>query len=119
MVEKKDIMKNDLMKIIGIGFILSLIASFGAGALVVFILGFNIFGLGLGIFAMLFLSGILFAIMMSITILIAIIFFAIRDTGKDFQQTKNTNYSFKQQQEVGKNTQKLNQPVIKKKDEGN
>jgi hypothetical protein len=108
MVEKKDFFNNPLIKIIGAGFILSLVIALFFSSLIVFIFGINLFGLGVGLFSMFFLSGVIFSILMSLTLIFAVGYFVLRDVGKESQRTTSKSYSFNQQEEVGKKTQELN-----------
>ena len=108
-MEKGSFTSNPMSKIIIIGFILSLIISIGIGFGVVMLLGFNFLGVGLGVVSAFMLTVIIFVLLMFLVGIIAIIYFFVRDVGKDFQRTTDANYSGIQQTEVGKTTQTLNE----------
>jgi type III secretory pathway component EscU len=107
-MEVSEFFKSSLFKVVFIAMIIAFLLSIGTGYAIVFFLGWNILGLGLGLIAMLIVSLILFFTLASFIILFSIIYYFLRDTGKEFRQTKSTSYDFGQQTEVGRKTQKMN-----------
>ncbi len=108
-----DVLSNPMMKIILGGAIISLVIAIIIGAIIVGILGINILGLGTGLIAILIVSGVVFGILMTLTVILAIIIFATRDVGKKFQRTESNKYKPFQQQEVGKTVQTRKEPEQK------